>query len=189
MRRLLVPVLMVVLGCYRDAATPAAPTPAPSPPAAQALAQGEPSAPGCARVVRLRAARPDAVAETLRRHALVTTDLRAIEIPAQQGSASDIVLTVTVDGKPVTGIVETYSGTCVRSWRKFALDQSGNVWKLEPPSGVVDYNGQRCLTESGWVPCDVSGTSTVMFVLPAGKTFSGVVNPETGLRIELAPVP
>ncbi|MBL0220159.1 MAG: hypothetical protein IPQ07_40605 [Myxococcales bacterium] len=188
MRRVLA--LMLVAGCFRGSAPASSPAEAHDSAASSAppLSVVTTSEPGCPAVVHLRAARAPAVAEILRRHGLVITELSAVVIPPQ-GTASDVVRTVTVGGRSLTGIIESYSGTCVRSWRGFALDQRGNVWKLEPPSGVVDYKESRCLTDHGWVPCDLTGTTDVLYVLPQGKTFAGIVNPESGLRIELPPAP
>ena len=100
---------------------------------------------------------------------------------------SDVVRTLAVDGRDIKGIVEVVNGRCIREAIAFAADANGDIWKLEPPSGVVDYNGRRCQTDQGWVPCDLSGQVTRFFELPVEKTLVRVLNPDTGSEIEISP--
>jgi hypothetical protein len=171
---------LALAGCWTGSATPPAMT------SGEAVAQAEVEPPTCAEVVKLRAPDRGKIDATMRANHLKPIELSERIIP-DLGSLSDVVRTVTIDGTRVRGIVEVTNGRCVRGWVAFGVDPAGNIWKLEPPSGVVDYNDHRCDTGEGWVLCDLSGRTTHLYVLPEGAHFTDVVNPETGVRIQIPP--
>jgi hypothetical protein len=171
---------LALAGCWTGSSAPPAKT------SGEPLAQPVVDMPACAAVVKLRAPDPGRVADAMRANHLTPVELRERIIP-DLGSLSDVVRTVTIDGAQVRGIIEVTNGRCVRGWIGFGTDPAGNIWKLEPPSGVVDYTDHRCDTGEGWVLCDLSHHVTHLYELPAGTQLAGVVNPETGLRIEIPP--
>lgn len=170
---------LALAGCWTGSAAPAANG------GREPLVESD-TAPTCGEVVKLRAPDATRVAATMRANHLTPIELSERIIP-DLGSLSDVVRTVTIHGKPVRGIIEVTNGRCVRGWVAFGADPAGNVWKLEPPSGVVDYNDHRCDSGEGWVPCDLSERTTHLYVLPDGKQLAGVVNPETGTRTDISP--
>ncbi|HSD88484.1 MAG TPA: hypothetical protein VLB44_13245 [Kofleriaceae bacterium] len=171
---------LALAGCWTGSSAPPAKT------AGEPLEQPQAEMPTCGEVVKLRAPDAGRVAAAMRANHLVPIELRERIIP-DLGSLSDVVRTVTIDGTPVRGIIEVTNGRCVRGWVAFGADPAGNIWKLEPPSGVVDYDAHRCDTGQGWVLCDLSGRTTHLYELPPGKQLAGVVNPETGMRMDLPP--
>lgn len=166
--------LVVLVGC--GSAKPA-PTGAP-------VVQSPVDGSGCDHVVELRGYPAEQIENVLVAKRLHRVTLVEHVLPVRD-DPSDVVRTIHVDGRDITGIVEIVNGSCIRNAAVFAADESGNIWKLEPPSGVVDYTGRRCDTDHGWVLCDLSGQVTRFFELPPTKIFAGVVNPDTGAAIEI----
>jgi hypothetical protein len=152
-------------------------------PAREPIVQ-DPNVSYCDHVVELRGYPAAQIESTLAAKHLKRVTLIEHVLPVRD-DPSDVVRTIRVDGRDMTGIVEIVNGSCVRNAAVFATDESGNIWKLEPPAGVVDYGGRRCDTDHGWVLCDLSGQVTRFFELPPTKTLAGVVNPDTGQVIEI----
>src|SRR5689334_17647804 len=124
--------LVALVGCGSG-------TPAAHPP----LVQNKTDGTGCNTVVELRGHPAELIENALVAKHLTRVSLIEHVLPVRD-DPSDVVRTLHVDGRDVKGIVEIMNGRCVRNATVFAADANGDIWKLEPPSGVVDYNGHRC---------------------------------------------
>lgn len=122
----------------------------------------------CERETQLRGHAPADVARVLKERKLRPIKLERILLPNHVQGGPSMMITVKLGGREVRGIYSNIAGDgCIRSDIRHAVDADGNLYQIDGPAGVVDYTRGRCDTgRRGWQPCNLTGVTNVLFVVP-----------------------